>query len=34
MFMTAKRITAAEALRIGLVDEIARDPLSRALDHH
>jgi enoyl-CoA hydratase len=33
MFMTAKRITADEALRIGLVDEIDRDPLSRALDH-
>jgi enoyl-CoA hydratase/carnithine racemase len=33
MFMTAKRITADEALRIGLVDEIDVDPLSKALDH-
>ena len=32
MFMTAKRVSADEALRISLVDEIARNPLSRALD--
>jgi enoyl-CoA hydratase/carnithine racemase len=33
MFMTAKRVSAAEAWRIGLVDEIDVDPLSKALDH-
>lgn len=32
MFLTAKRITAADALRIGLVDEISRDPLAAALE--
>lgn len=31
MFFTAKRVDAAEALRIGLVDEIVDDPLQRAL---
>ncbi len=32
MFLTAKRVTADEALRIGLVDAIADDPLKFALD--
>jgi len=32
MFMTAKRVSAAEAWRIGIVDEIDLDPLSKALD--
>ena len=32
MFMTAKRVPAAQALRIGLVDEIDQDPLARALN--
>lgn len=32
MFMTAKRVDAGEALRIGLIDEIAPDPLARALE--
>ena len=31
MFLTAKRIAAEEALKIGLVDEIASDPLAAAL---
>ena len=31
MFFTAKRVGAEEALSIGLVDEIADDPLARAL---
>ena len=31
MFITAKRVPAAEALRIGLVDEIDDDPLGKAL---
>lgn len=31
MFMTAKRVSAAEALRIGLVDFIDEDPLATAL---
>ena len=31
MFFTAKRVSAEEALRIGLVDEIAADPVNRAL---
>ncbi len=32
MFFTAKRVSAEEALQIGLVDEIADDPLPRALE--
>ena len=32
MFFTAKRVTADRALKIGLVDEIAADPLARALN--
>jgi enoyl-CoA hydratase len=32
MFITAKRVTAAEALQIGLVDDIADDPLKRAIE--
>ncbi len=32
MFLTAKRVSADEALRIGLVDEIAENPLAKALD--
>ena len=31
MFFTAKRVSAAEALRIGLIDGIADDPLAAAL---
>ena len=31
MFMTAKRITADEALRIGLVDEVSSEPLEAAI---
>lgn len=31
MFFTATRVDAAEALRIGLVDEIVEDPLKRTL---
>lgn len=31
MFFTAKRVGATEALSIGLVDEIADDPLNRAI---
>jgi enoyl-CoA hydratase len=31
MFLTAKRVSASEAARIGLVDEIAEEPLARAL---
>lgn len=30
MFLTAKRVSAAEALRIGLIDEIAENPFERA----
>lgn len=32
MFLTAKRVSAAEALRIGLVDRISDDPLAAALN--
>lgn len=32
MFMTAKRVGAAEALEIGLVDEVAEDPVKRAIE--
>jgi enoyl-CoA hydratase len=31
MFLTAKRVDAAEALQIGLIDEIAENPLAAAL---
>ena len=31
MFLTAKRVTAAEALKIGLINEISTDPLAAAL---
>jgi enoyl-CoA hydratase len=31
MFMTARRVTAAEALSIGLIDELADDPLEAAI---
>ena len=31
MFLTAKRVSAAEALSIGLIDEISDEPLTRAL---
>ena len=30
MFLTAKRVSAGEALRIGLIDEIAENPLAKA----
>ncbi len=33
IFMTARRVSAAEALRIGLIDEIGDDPLAAALRH-
>ena len=32
IFLTAKRVSAEEALRIGLIDAIAEDPLERALE--
>jgi|SRR5438876_5815116 len=32
IFFTAKRIDAAEALRIGLIDEISADPLAAAMN--
>lgn len=32
MFFTAKRVTATEALRIGLIEELATDPLEHALN--
>lgn len=32
MFLTAKRLSATEALAIGLVNEIAVDPLARAIE--
>lgn len=32
MFMTAKRVGADEALRIGLIDAVAEDPLAQALE--
>lgn len=32
MFYTAKRVTADEALSIGLIDEISGDPVTRSLD--
>jgi enoyl-CoA hydratase len=32
MFFTTKRVTAAEALEIGLVERIAEDPLQTAID--
>jgi enoyl-CoA hydratase len=32
MFLTAKRISADEGLQIGLIDEIAENPLAEALD--
>ena len=32
MFLTAKRIDAGEALRIGLIDEITENPLQTAID--
>lgn len=31
MFLTAKRVTAAEALQIGLVDDLADDPVEKAI---
>lgn len=31
MFMTAKRVGAEEALRMGLIDELAQDPLAAAM---
>lgn len=33
MFLTAKRLSAEEALRIGLIDEIAENPLALALKY-
>lgn len=33
MFLTAKRIDAVEALRIGLIDEIANDPVAQAIKY-
>jgi enoyl-CoA hydratase len=32
MFFTAGRFSAAEALRFGLVDEVAEDALARAIE--
>jgi enoyl-CoA hydratase len=32
MFMTAKRVSADEALQIGLIDEVADEPLKRAVE--
>lgn len=32
IFLTAKRVTAAEALKVGLIDEISLDPLAAAID--
>lgn len=32
MFLTTKRVSAREALQIGLIDEIAENPLARASD--
>ena len=32
LFLTAKRVTAAEALKMGLVNEVNPDPLSMAID--
>jgi enoyl-CoA hydratase/carnithine racemase len=32
MFMTARRVSAEEALRIGLIDEISSDPVAAAID--
>ena len=32
MFLTARRVTAAEALEFGLVDELAEDALARACE--
>jgi enoyl-CoA hydratase/carnithine racemase len=34
MFMTAKRIDATEALRIGLIDKISKDPLADSLANY
>ena len=34
MFLTAKRVSAAEALQIGLIDEIVEDPLEYALANY
>lgn len=34
MFLTAKRVNASEALRIGLIDEIAENPLEFSLANH
>jgi enoyl-CoA hydratase len=33
MFLTAKRVSAEEALKIGLIDEIAENPLENALKY-
>jgi enoyl-CoA hydratase/carnithine racemase len=33
MFLTAKRVDAGEALRIGLIDAIAGNPLADAIEH-
>ncbi|HSK70120.1 MAG TPA: enoyl-CoA hydratase/isomerase family protein, partial [Pyrinomonadaceae bacterium] len=32
IFLTGKRVDAEEALRMGLIDEIARDPLAKCLE--
>ena len=32
MFMTARRVSAGDALRIGLIDEIVEDPVAVAID--
>lgn len=34
MFLTARRISAQEALKIGLIDEISTNPLETALELH
>ncbi len=34
MFLTAKKIGAAEALKIGLIDEISQNPLEKAAANH
>jgi enoyl-CoA hydratase/carnithine racemase len=34
MFLTAKRVDAAEALRIGLIDKISENPLAESLANY
>lgn len=34
IFLTARRISAAEAIQIGLIDEVCENPLEKAIENH